>query len=187
MALTRAQKRLYDQAKEIAGLAMVDIWEVEQWDSEARLPLLRIAIAHMVVAEVVTRYTLFDQVLSDLILKYFYKSKSKNQFLFWRRKKFLRFVHYILDEMFLLKKMELVNAIRPLPSEVRSTLHKVNMIRNAMAHSFFPENRKEYKKVGKVLYDGKDIRTPEGLQAFKDDCHTAWVYLATRAFGKWRE
>jgi hypothetical protein len=187
MALTRAQKRLYGQAKQIAELAMVDIWQVEQWHSEVRLPLLRLAIANMVVAEVVTRYTLFDQVLSDVILKYFYKSKSQSRFLFWRRKKFLRFVHYVLDEMFLLKKMELVNAIRPLPSNVRSTIHKVNMIRNAMAHSFFPENRKEYKKLGRVLYNGKDIRTPEGLREFKDDCHTAWVFLAKRAWGKWRE
>ena len=59
------------------------------------------------------------------------------------------------------------------------------MIRNAMAHSFFPENRKEHRSVGKVLYEGKDIRSSEGLSRFKDDCHRTWVYLAARAYGTW--
>jgi hypothetical protein len=105
----------------------------------------------------------------------------------WRQEKFRVFVNYVMDEMFLIKKMELVQAIRPFPREVRSTVHRVNSIRNAMAHSFFPENRKEHRKVGKVLYLEQDIRTSEGLEGFQEDCHAAWVYLARRAYGKWHE
>jgi uncharacterized protein YfbU (UPF0304 family) len=75
-------------------------------------------------------------------------------------------VNFILDETYLIEKMEVVQAFKPLPSEVRSVIYKVNSIRNAMAHSFFSENRKEYCKVGKVMYSGKDIRGSEGLEKF---------------------
>jgi hypothetical protein len=107
-------------------------------------------------------------------------------FIYWRQKKFRVFVHFMLDEMYLLRKMQMVHAIRPLPKEVRRTIEKVNAIRNGMAHSFFPENRKEHHKIGKVLYDGKDIRTTEGLQKFKEDCGEAYYYIQRRAFRRWR-
>jgi hypothetical protein len=82
--------------------------------------------------------------------------------------------------------MALVHAIKPLPKDVTSAIHRVNTIRNAFAHSFFPENRKEHRKNKKVLYNGKDIRTYEGIETFIDDAHTAFNYLARRA-GRWTE
>jgi hypothetical protein len=84
------------------------------------------------------------------------------------------------------KKMALVHAIKPLSKDVTSAIHRVNTIRNAFAHSFFPENRKEHRKNKKVLYNGKDIRTYEGIETFIDDAHTAFNYLARRA-GRWTE
>ena len=92
----------------------------------------------------------------------------------------------MLDEMYLLKKVQMAHPIRPLPKSVRETIGKVNAIRNAMAHSFFPENRKEHMKSGKVLYAGKDIRTAEGLQQFKDDCSEAYGYLKKRVQSVWQ-
>ncbi len=186
MALTKTQKSLLKEARDIAVLAKLDIWNIEKQDEEARAPLLRIAISQMVIAEVVTQYTLLDEILTDLGCRYYFKKKGK-RFILWRQKKFRVFVNYIMDEMFLIKKMELVHAIKPLPREVRSIVHRINSVRNAIAHSFFPENRKEHRKFGKVLYLGKDIRTSEGLKGFKDDCHVAWVYLARRAYGTWHE
>jgi hypothetical protein len=186
MALTKAQRLLLMEARGIAALAKLDIWNIEKQDEEARTPLLRLAISQMVIAEVVTQYTLLDEILTDLACRYYFKKRGK-RFILWRHKKFRVFVNYIMDEMFLIKKMELVNAIKPLPREIKSTVHRVNSIRNAIAHSFFPENRKEHRKIGKVLYLGKDIRTSVGLEGFKDDCHVAWVYLARRAYGTWHE
>jgi hypothetical protein len=81
--------------------------------------------------------------------------------------------------------METVHAIRSVPSEVRSTIYRVNALRNALAHSFFPENRKEYRKAGRVLYLEKDIRSPDGLHTFILDCEPSTSYLARRAYGKW--
>jgi len=139
-----------------------------------------------VVGAVVTEYTLLDEILSTLICKQYFKKRAK-WFLLWNKKKFRTFVLYVLDEMYLLKKMKVVHAFKPLPKEVRETLRKVNAVRNAMAHSFFPENRKEYRASGKVLYSGKDMRTAEGMQLFMDDCHRAWVYLARRTYDVWHD
>lgn len=133
------------------------------------------------VAEVITRYTLLDEVLSDYLCRHYFKKPDNSRFIFWKQKKFRLFVHFMLDEMYLLKKMQMVHAIKPLPKDVRETIQKVNALRNAMAHSFFPENRKEHMKVGKVLYSGKDIRTSKGLRQFHSDCHAAHSFL----LGEW--
>jgi hypothetical protein len=189
MALTRTQKKLIKEADAIAVLAKLDYHAIEEKIEDARIPLLRTAINNMVIAEVVTRYTLLDEILSNLVVHYFFKQPKKSiHFMkLWRTKKFRTFMHHILDDMYLLKKMQLVHAIKPLPSDVTKVINKVNALRNAFAHSFFPENRKEYRENRKVLYSGKDIRTAEGLMLFIEDWNYAWTYLARRTYGKWVE
>jgi hypothetical protein len=76
--------------------------------------------------------------------------------------------------------MEMVHAIKPLPSDVIKAVRKINAVRNAFAHSLFPENRKEHRKNKKVLYSDKDIRTDEGLRNFLADCRVAFTYLERR-------
>lgn len=189
MALTRTQRALFNEADAIARLTRLDYHRIEEADPESRIPLLRIAINQMIVAEVVTRYTLLDEILSDVIARYFFKQPQRSLHFgkLWRTKKFQTFTHHILDEMYLLKKMELLHAIDPLPSEITKTIRKVNALRNAFAHSYFPENRKEHRKNKKVLYGGKDIRTEAGLELFLNDWHPAWTYIARRAYPKWRD
>ena len=183
MALTRAQKRVCEEAKEIADAVSLDIWQVESWPSAARISMLKVAIHRMVIAEVVIQYTLLDEILADLICRYYFNEKHTHFGKLWRTKKLKTFVHYILDEMYLLKKMDLVNQIKPLPKEVMKTLRKVNAIRNSMAHSFFPENRKEHRETKKVMYDGRELLSRNGLYAFKRDAYTAWAQLAARVDG----
>jgi len=89
-------------------------------------------------------------------------------------------VHHVLDEVYLLKKMDLVHAIKPLPSDVIKAIRKINAVRNAFAHSLFPENRKEYRRNKKVLYADSDMRTHEGLKRFLVDYHLAFTYLERR-------
>jgi hypothetical protein len=187
MALTRLQRKLRRDAEEIAEMAQVDFWNAEnEVESEYRTIALRRAIAHLVVAEVITRYTMLDEILADYLCRYYFKKPGNPRYIFWKRKKFRLFVHFVLDEMYLLKKMQMVHAIQPLPKEVRGIIEKANAIRNAMAHSLFPENRKEHMKIGKVLYAGKDILTPDGLRHFKDDCHEAYDFLAGRVRKVWQ-
>ena len=183
MPFTQLEQKLRKEAEEIARLAQVNISEADMWEKGLlRTTNLQIAINKMVVAAVVQRYTLFEEILKDIICNYYLGPGGKKPHLRWKQKKFSTFVHYIMDEMYLLKKMELVNAIEPLPKELKETLRKVNAIRNSLAHSFIPENRKEHTNAGKVLYAGMDIRSPEGLKLFLDDCIKAWDSLATRAY-----
>jgi hypothetical protein len=187
MGLSKKHQELVKEAEAIARLAHIDFWNVQRELPRYRGVKLKLAINQMAVAAVIAEYTLLDEVLADLICRYYFKRKNHKRFILWRQKRFRVFVHYVLDELFLLKKMELANSITPLPKEIRSTVHRVNSIRNALAHSFFPENRREHMKLGKVLYKDLDLRSSAGLQALKDDCHTAFVYLARLAYGKWAE
>jgi|SRR6516165_3291809 len=150
--LTRAQRALLQKAQAIADLTKVDISHLEDVSPEFRLMRLQLAINRMVIAEIVSRYTLIDEILSDLIARYFFKVPKKSIHFqkLWRTKKFSNFSHHILDGIFLLKKMAIVQAIKPIPGEIVGAIHRINSIRNAFAHSFFPENRKEHRKSRKV-------------------------------------
>ena len=187
MPLTRAERKLVKTAKEIAELTGNDLDAVDNWEESFRPYGIRGSINHMVIGEIITRYTLLDELLGSLIAKYFFRvPKKKTNFKgWWRTKKFKIFNHHILDDTFLLKKMQIANAIKPLPHNVQSSIHRINSVRNAFAHSFFPENRKEHMKLGKVLYQGKDIRTPEGLDGFIEDARTTYNFIAKRVFPGW--
>ena len=177
MRLTRRQRALFEEAEAIASLTNFDFHRIEDKDIDATLGL-QIAIHKMATGEVVIRYTLLDEILADLIARYFFQSADFPKL--WRTKKFSTFVHHVLDEMYLLKKMDVVHAIKPLPSNVRKAIRKINAVRNAFAHSLFPENRKEHRENKKVLYGDRDIRTHEGLKNFLVDYHLAFNYLERR-------
>ena len=77
MALTRRQRELFKEAEAVAALTKLNYHMIEEADPEARILLLRIAISHMVFAQMVTCYTLLDEILSDLIVRYFFKVPKK--------------------------------------------------------------------------------------------------------------
>jgi hypothetical protein len=176
--LTKKQRALFDEAKAIAILTDFDFYRIEDKDDDDPGVALQIAIRKMVIAEVMIRYTLLDEILANLIAKYFFQSVDFPRL--WRSKKFTTFVHHVLDEMYLLKKMDVVHAIEPLSSDVKKAIRKINAVRNTFAHSFFPENRKEHRKNKKVLYGDKDIHTLEGLNNLLVDYRLAFDYLERR-------
>jgi hypothetical protein len=139
--LTKAQRTLLQEAQAIADLTKLDISDLEEIDNQFRLVHLRMAINRMVVAEIVIRYTLIDEILSDLIARYYFKVPKKSIHFqkLWRTKKFSTFTHHILDEIFLIKKMALIHAIKPLPKDVTSAIHRVNTIRNPSSPGGSPQ------------------------------------------------
>jgi len=187
MPLTRSERKLLKTAKEIAELTRNDLDTVGNWEEVFRPYGIRASINHMVIGEIITRYTLLDELLTSLIAKYFFRvpKQPTNFKKWWRTKKFKIFNHLIMDETFLLKKMQIAHAIKPLPGSIQSSIHRINSVRNAFAHSFFPENRKEHKKLGKVLYMGRDIRTHEGLDAFIADASDTYDFIAKRVYTGW--
>jgi hypothetical protein len=93
------------------------------------------------------------------------------------------FVHYIMDEIYLLKKLTIVHAIRAVPKEVRSAITRINDVRNDLAHSFFPQQRRRYVRGKQVTYDGVRLFTTEGMTRFTKDFDLAYEYLRKRVFG----
>jgi hypothetical protein len=88
-----------------------------------------------------------------------------------------------MDETFLLKKLATVEAIIRVPKDVSSAIKQINDLRNAIAHSFFPENRRRYIADKKVLYRGSDIFSRQGVEKFQNDYETARAFLAPKVFG----
>ncbi|HEY8651275.1 MAG TPA: CAP domain-containing protein [Chthoniobacterales bacterium] len=56
-------------------------------------------------------------------------------------------------------------------------------LRNAIGHSFFPENRRQYAGHKKVMYQGENVYTRNGIQKFEEDFKVVNNYLLERAFG----
>jgi hypothetical protein len=64
---------------------------------------------------------------------------------------------------------------------------KINDVRNALAHSFFPQNRRRYRKLGRrvayggVPYNGADIFTRPGFEKFYSDANDVLEAVHGRA------
>ncbi|MGY4474172.1 hypothetical protein [Bradyrhizobium sp. USDA 3364] len=171
-------KTIVDEATEMARLVNIDLSNIE--GSTA----LSLAINKMVIAEVVMQYTLVDEMLAEIIVRYFFDIEADVVHFeqAWKTDKFRIFVHHVLDETFLLKKLSIVQAISPVPPEITKIINRINAVRNGLAHSFFPENRKENKGSGNVLYAGADIRSLDGMRQFKDEADQAYRYLYDRVY-----
>jgi hypothetical protein len=186
MALTRKQRKLRAQIEEIASIICLDHWNIEAYEADARTIFLDGMKDKLVRAEVISKYTLIDEYLTGIICNYYFRrsnDKSTNYRKLWKRRDFRIFVHYLMDETYLLKKVSVVRAIRAVPKEVVSAISRINDVRNDLAHGFFPQNRRRYVGKKKVIYNGVDLFTPEGISKFGDDFHLASNYLSKRAFG----
>ena len=176
--MAKISLNLADEAVAIAQLVGVNVDEIKD-KSDVRLVL---------AAEVANQYARIDEILAEIIVRYFFVIEPDVLHFekAWKTDKFKIFVHHILDEMVLLKKLSIVRAIGPVPNEVSRIIDRINAVRNGIAHSFFPENGKENRATGKVLDARADIRSLDGLRQFKDDADTAYRYLHDRLYGSAR-
>jgi hypothetical protein len=65
---------------------MLNISDVERRPSQVRLDSLRVAIHRMVIAEVVVQYTLLDEILADIICRYYFNEKHSHFGKLWQTK-----------------------------------------------------------------------------------------------------
>jgi hypothetical protein len=186
VGLPRRQRKLLAEVKELASRLNLDYREVEQRKPDDRIVFLEVLRDKMIRAEVVTKYTLIDEYLTDIICNYYFgRPRGRVYAKLWRRKDFAIFVHYIMDELYPQKKLSIVRAIRPVPKDVVGAISRINDARNALAHSLFPQNRRSYAATGKkVLYAGIHLFSKQGVIKFLDDFHLAVRYLEKRAFGR---
>jgi hypothetical protein len=174
-ALTRAERKLRSEVEEIASFVQMDVvWNFERYARDLTTPL-RMMKDKLVRSHIVAQYTFIDEYLTMIICNYYFYRPKKNVWYreLWKTKRFRVFMHHLMDEMFVLKKLAVVEAIKDVPTDVSNAIKRINDVRNAIAHTLFPEQRRRYKKENKVTYRGSDLFSMEGLQKFRDDCAIA--------------
>jgi hypothetical protein len=184
--LTRAERKLRSEIEAISSAIEMDVWNIDQYKrGPGRAYTLMVMKDRLVRAEVIFRYTLVDEFLTDIICDFYFRRPNKRvgYGALWKTKRFKIFVHYLMDETFLLKKLAMVEAIMTVPKSVSSAIKRINDVRNALAHSFFPENRRRYMADKQVKYRNAPLFTIDGITAFQDDYETARSHFTKRVFG----
>jgi hypothetical protein len=180
--LTSKQRRLQAEIEDISSFVHMDHYNILEYPEESRTTHLELMRRQLILGEIVTKYTFIDEMLSVLICHYFFPGPREGYFpKLWKTTKFQIFAHHILDDTYLLNKLKLVHTIDPIPSSVRNAIERINAVRNALAHSFFPENRRQYRQSKAVMYRDSDIHTKQGLEKFVADFQEANAYLWKRA------
>jgi hypothetical protein len=162
--LTPKQKALLKELHKLADIFGLNYSDILSYEPEARTATLEVMKRQVIRGEVITWYTLFDELFTNAICRYFFGGKRSFPAL-WKTKRFQIFNYYVIEELYFLPKFRLVKAIRKIPKSASQDIEALNALRNAMAHSFFPENLRKTKP----LWKGKDIFSVEGAELFKGD------------------
>lgn len=184
MALTTAQKRLRAEVEEVSATLKMDHWNLTDYPPESRTTLLQLAKHNLIRGDIILKYTLIDEYLTVLIVNCFFGKPRRGETYrqLWRTKKFRIFNHHVMDEMYVLGKLRAARFVTDVPRTVRDNIERINALRNAVAHSFFPENRRDYAKRRKVEYRESDIYSLEGFRKFQNDFHVIADWMDERIY-----
>jgi hypothetical protein len=162
--LTGKQRRLVAELRQLLSTLMLDPDAIiADEDVDGRTPRLELAKDQIIRSSVILKYVLTDELLSAVICwHYFGKRRSFPQL--WRTKRFRSFNYFILERLYLLQKLDLVKSIHNIPRWVSADLAALNDLRNGVAHSFFPQNRRR-----KPDWKGQNVFTEAGFERFLED------------------
>lgn len=168
--LTKRQRKLVKEIQEIADLNGLDYRDLADLDTRDRTFRLTRVRDLFIRVTVVSDYILIDQQLSSLIIQYFFRKRGNR---FQRTKMYRVFSLGILEELFLLKKLQIVSKVHKMPKDIYKFITEMNSIRNALTHSLFPENLQK----NKPLYKKKSIYSMEGFKAYTEGWGKTSDYL----------
>jgi hypothetical protein len=174
--LTRKQRNLLTEVENIAELFGLDYSNILEYEPDSRSPMLEVMKNKLVRGQIIIWYTLVDEFLNSEICHYYFGKKRSFQQL-WKTKRFQFFNHYILEELYPLQKLRFVKAFRPVPKPISQSIEALNVLRNGLAHAFFPENTRKMKPSWK----GKNIFGFEGAEAFMSDMQKVADFFLGRA------
>ena len=162
--LTRKQRELVAELRHLTSILGLDYDKiVTEADPEARTTLLELARDQLTRSAVILKYVLMDEFLSG-VMCWHYFGKKRGFPALWRTERFKSLNYFILEKLYLLQKLDLVRSIHPIPKWVSSDLAALNELRNGIAHSFFPQNRRR-----KPEWKGQSVFTREGCDRFLED------------------
>lgn len=187
--LTRTQKRMVRELDQIAMILRLNYREIETYKRSIRLPRLKLVKDNFVRGEIILAYTFIDECLSNFLCQHFFGRKANFRKL-WKTKRFRNFNYFVIEKLYLTEKLAYAKAIRTIPRSVSEDIERLNALRNALAHAFFPDNLRSFQpKKGrglrgpKVKWKGLNIFSFQGIQRFVEDMATVDDFLAHRVYG----
>lgn len=163
-SLTKKQKNLVAELEKVSELLGLDWRKIKGYDRDSRTPHLERMKRHLIIGEVVMQYTLIDEYLNVALCHHFF-GRKKSLIKLWKTKKFQNFNYNILEGLFLVEKLRYVKSFKKIPKGIAKDIEQINVLRNGLAHAFFPENLKR----SKPIYKGSSIFTFEGIERFVED------------------
>ena len=162
--LTANQRRLVAELRQLLATLMLDPDSiVADEDVDGRTPRLELAKDQIIRSAIIQKYVLLDEFLSAVVCWHFF-GKRRGFPELWRTKRFRSFNYFVLERLYLLQKLDLVRSIHEIPKWVSSDLAALNDLRNGIAHSFFPQNRRR-----KPEWKGVSVFTIAGFEDFLQD------------------
>ncbi len=174
--LTRNDRKLIGEIQAIIERLNLDPKQIAtEKDAENRRELLKGARLHLIRGEVITQFTLIDELLTHEVAIEMLGGKAAKP---WKRKR-VRFerAKSLLTEsrMSMRHKLELYRVYRRAPRNVAQIIAELNKLRNALAHVFFVEGRH-----ARANYRGQDILNPSTFDTFLDDMSLAFEFFVSR-------
>jgi hypothetical protein len=116
MSLTRAQRRIVGEIEEILRIGGYN-WRIveELYEPDARLEQLKRIKLDFIRMKVIGDYVFADELLTVVIVAYFFPVRNFPKR--WKDKKMLTFMHFVMDQLFMLQKLALVKEIRKFERE----------------------------------------------------------------------
>ena len=164
MALTKKQRALVDELQEMRDLMLLNYEQIEEYPAPSRTTSLLLMRNKLVRGQVVVSYTLIDEFLTNRLCRFIFGRQRSFPDL-WKTKRFRLFNHYVVESLSLLEKLRFAKAIQEIPKPIAKDIESLNVLRNGLAHSFFPENLRSAKPVWK----GDDVFTIVGFRRFHED------------------
>lgn len=169
-------KKLVEELDSIFELLEINYRELSQTITDRKQARLHLqGIKNQVIrGQVIKDYTWIDEWLNMEIRDYLFpRGEPKN---IRRTKKFQNIEHYLLQELYPLQKLRFVTKFTKIPKPIVEIVNKVNILRNGLAHAFYPE---EFIK-SKPEYKGKNIFELEGLRFYMEDMWKVKNYVYKR-------
>ena len=178
MALARVtskQRRLVVEIKSLLADQMLDPDVIlAEAEPEARTTYLELAKLQLIRGAVILKYVLMDELLSAVICWHYFGRRRSFRKL-WKTKRFRFFNYFVLERLYLLQKLDLVRGVHDIPKWVSSDLSALNDLRNGIAHSFFPENRRRGPE-----WKGSSVFADDGWARFLADMRKLTEFFRER-------
>jgi len=175
--LTPKQRALITEVKGLMSRLYLDPDELATLkDSGERTTRLELAKRQIVSGAIILDYVLMDEFLTCVMCWHFF-GKTRGFPELWKTKRFQVFNFQLMEKTYLVQKLDFVKAIHNIPKPVVSDLMALNDLRNAVAHSFFPENRRR-----KPEWKNQNVFEKAGFVRFKEDMIALKNFFLKRCF-----